>query len=162
MFYLDTPYLELCLLILIKFHLLVQYLPLPFSWLIQQTTNWWYFFFFSSPENRFLWRQFAWNVKSCFLGKIRKEKKNSKYRLLKILPRVLTLMCKGAVCHDFIHGHQQMGHPLKCQGLNLLEGNGYAYKRGNSIKSTFTPFRKVVSSRKHAYIILTPLNPTFI
>ena len=37
--------------------------------------------------NCLLRRQFAWNVKSCFLGKLRKI--FSKYRLLKILPRVL-------------------------------------------------------------------------
>ena len=38
--------------------------------------------------NCLLRRQFAWNVKSCFLGKIRKN--ISKCRLLKILPRVLS------------------------------------------------------------------------
>ena len=39
--------------------------------------------------NCLLRRQFAWNVKSCFLGKIRKN--ISKCRLLKILPRVLSV-----------------------------------------------------------------------
>ena len=35
------------------------------------------------------WRQFVWNVKSCYLEKIRKN--ISKYCLLKILPRVLMI-----------------------------------------------------------------------
>ena len=39
--------------------------------------------------NCLLRRQFAWNVKSCFLGKIRKN--ISKCHLLKILPRVLSV-----------------------------------------------------------------------
>ena len=39
------------------------------------------------------WRQFAWNIKSCFLGKLRKKKK-SKCRLLKILPKVLSVKCQ--------------------------------------------------------------------
>ena len=50
-----------------------------------------YFFFLFFLENR-IWlfmqikRQFAWSAKSCFLWKKKKEKKNSKCRLLKFLP----------------------------------------------------------------------------
>ena len=52
--------------------------PLPLSWLIQQTTNWWYFSNFARKQdltfhaNCLHRRQFAWNIKSCCLGKIRK------------------------------------------------------------------------------------------
>ena len=42
------------------------------------------------------WKQFAWNVKSCFLGKIRKN--ISKCRLLINFPRVLSV--KQKVTHD--------------------------------------------------------------
>ena len=53
------------------------------SGLIQLMANWWYFSYFSKkinnnktgltfPANCLQWRQFAWNVKTCFLGKIRK------------------------------------------------------------------------------------------
>ena len=47
--------------------------------------------FLFSPEKgiwNFHWRQFAWNVKSCFLEK---KKKNLICRLLKILPRMLSI-----------------------------------------------------------------------
>ena len=62
--------------------------------------DWWYFSYFSqktrfliSNANWLLWRQFAWNIKSCFLGKIRKS--IWIYRLLKILLRVLSIkFCK--------------------------------------------------------------------
>ena len=73
-------------------------LTLPLSGLIKQTTKWWYFFCFPRKQdltfhancllkcqilfprkqdlafhaNCLHWRQFAWNAKSCFLGKIRK------------------------------------------------------------------------------------------
>ena len=43
---------------------------------------------FDIHANCLHWRQFAWNVKSCFLGKIQKYFKMS---LLKILPRELRL-----------------------------------------------------------------------
>ena len=55
-----------------------QVKPLSLSGLIQQTTNWPYFsyFFFFFTENKLrhflqIRRQFAWNVKANFLGKIR-------------------------------------------------------------------------------------------
>ena len=48
--------------------------------------------------NCLLRRQFAWNVKSCFLGK---NKKNiSKCRLLKILPRVLSVNIEEDIKHQ--------------------------------------------------------------
>ena len=79
-------------------------LPLPLSGSIQQTT---YLFLLISSINEDLtlhavetiWRQFAWNVKSCILGKIRKTN-TLKCRLLKILPRVLRVKdsWKNAPC----------------------------------------------------------------
>ena len=48
-------------------------------------------FFLFFPENS-IWKQFAWNVNSCFLGKIRKI---YQYGLLKILPRVLSMNWAG-------------------------------------------------------------------
>ena len=47
--------------------------------LIQQMTDWWYFLNFPRKQgltfhaNCLHWRQFAWNVETCFLGKIRKN-----------------------------------------------------------------------------------------
>ena len=59
------------------------YSHLPLSGLIQLTTNWSYHIFLIFPRkqdlilhaNIFHWRQFARNVISCFLGKIRKTEK---------------------------------------------------------------------------------------
>ena len=68
--------------------------PLSLSRLIQQTTNCWLFSYFSRKQdltfhaNCLQWRQFAWNVKTCFLGKI---KIFSKCHLLKVLPKVLNI-----------------------------------------------------------------------
>ena len=56
--------------------------PLPHAGHFQQTTNWWYFSYFPRKldltfhANCLLRRQFAWNVISCFLRKIRKIFKN--------------------------------------------------------------------------------------
>ena len=63
-------------------------------WLIPQATNWGYFSYFPRKQalifhaNCLHWRQFAWNVKTCFLGKMRK---NISICLLKISPRVLSV-----------------------------------------------------------------------
>ena len=58
--------------------------------------------------------------------------------------------------------------------LFVPRGNSYNFTRGNSIKIVFVPFSKrdrskrkgsgaiYSPSRKHAYIILIPSNPTFI
>ena len=65
-------------------------------WHFMQTVSIFLFFFFQktgfdvSCKLSPIWRQFAWNVKSCFLGK--KNKKNTSIsRLLKILSRVLSV-----------------------------------------------------------------------
>ena len=59
------------------------------------------------PENRFwhfmqrclLRRQFIWNVKACFLEKIRKN--ISKCHLLKFLPSILTIILPCDLCSSF-------------------------------------------------------------
>ena len=68
--------------------------PKPLYGQSQQTNNWWYFFSilvrkhaFTFHANCLIRKQFAWNDKACFLGKI--ENKNMfQYCLLKILPSI--------------------------------------------------------------------------
>ena len=65
--------------------------PLPLSALIQQTTYWNIFLILPRKQDLTFhanW-QFAWTVRSCFLGKIRKISSIS--HLLTILPRVLSV-----------------------------------------------------------------------
>ena len=71
-----------------------------------------------------------------------KEKK-SKYRFLKILPRVLS--DKEYMCHIV----------AKCIVVQESSWNVI----GDRVESMLTAYSP---SRKHAYIVLTPLNPTFI
>ena len=97
---LTCQYFVVCLFCFVSSILFKLYLIFTTLWttsVIQQTTNWWFFlcpetgldiscklspdiFFLIFPikqdltfhANCLQWRQFAWNVKSCFLGKIRK------------------------------------------------------------------------------------------
>ena len=51
---------------------------LPILWANQQMMNWWHFSYFPRKRNlTFHWKQFARNVKICFLGKIRKIFQNA-------------------------------------------------------------------------------------
>ena len=81
------------------------------------------------------------------------EKKNniSICRLLKILPRVLSV--------KFLCSWNSSGKKRRFLGHHYMQGT-YNIVNHESDMPLF--FSNRYASRKHAYIILTPLNPTFI
>ena len=75
-----------------------------------------------------------------------KNKKNiSVRRVLKLLPRVLSVKLLST----------EVLHNVMLQDVTLVSNS-----RWFIYLDFFLPF--LITSRKHAYIILTPLNPTFI
>ena len=83
-------------------------------------------------ENRIWhWRQFAWNIKSCFLGKIRKCITSlSSVELAKIMVKVnftcgirspyTTSVCYQSVCHSV----RELGSRAACHYLLVVHSDG--------------------------------------
>ena len=83
--------------------------------------------------NCLLRKQFAWNVKSFFLGKIKKN--ISKCRLLKILPRVLSI--KAPLMLSMLGKHESRWH-FKIFFLVLTPKTGSDISYNLSLKRQFT------------------------
>ena len=125
-------------------------------------------------------RQFAWNVKSCFLGKIRKN--TSICRMLKFLPRVLSVKvctsgrfwrnccrffffddCGSCILTDRFKA-MVMALFVLCVAYRLPAAFYFAIiivLFEGFCQALWSPrWRKGRPLRKYAYISLTPLNPT--
>ena len=118
------------------------------------------------------WRQFAWNVKFCYLGKIRKNIISlSSAELAKRVVKVK--VCQNAAVwvskRDTMFSRTSMARTSLGRWKCFLEFGSFSHSglilasgqetNGGSLRMYFRSFDP---SRKHAYIILTPLNPTFI
>ena len=136
---------------------LVNPYNIPLSGLIWQTTDWWHFSYFSQKTgfdiyaNYLQWRQFAWNVKTCFLGKIRKN--ISKCCLLKFLPSELSAkkylkMSSAAVAIGTSNRHNCSCSRWHFNFFFFFKGNGYTVREGNSIRIVFASFCKGVYSKR--------------